>query len=95
MHLLFYVELAVEAVRSVMAVAWADVPEPCSNHDLGPWALRPGPLAGNVPIHIPVQIKKQQQNVTETAHSYSGINMARQGKKHIAKGAKGVQSTVK
>lgn len=76
-----------------VAVAWADVAEPRSNHDLGPWALHPGPLAGNVPIHIPVQhIKKQQQDVAERAHG--GINMARRCKERSATTVKDAQSTV-
>ena len=88
MYFLFYVKLAVEAVRSVMAVAWADVPEPCSNHDLGPWALRPGPLAGNVPIHIPVQIKKQQQNVTRQPIAIAGSTWLARAKSTLPKGPK-------
>eukprot|EP00435_Cladocopium_sp_Y103_P022180 s362_g5.t1 len=44
-----------------MAVAWADAAEPQSDHDLGPWPLQPGPLAGNAPICAPVHIKGQRQ----------------------------------
>jgi len=76
-----------------MAVLWADIAEPCSNHDLGPWPLQPGPLAGKVPIRVPVHITKQQQDVSKMTHD--GINIACRCKGHTVKTAKEAQSTVK